>query len=172
MDKLKKHFKENYLIYLVLVTCIIIFGIISYVNYHPVEKVEPLDKTYLKEESLNNVLELFNSSETTYLVLGVDNCQATRDYVEYLRFCVFDLRLEVHYLDLNSIGEEDEEDLQKLIDKLNIEYTFFETTDKFGKFIGNTPMTIIIKDHKQVYGHIGSMNDNSIKTIATQYGLI
>ena len=43
--------------------------------------------------------------------------------------------------------------------------------DKFSEFIENTPSTIIIKNKKQVFGHIGSISTDTLGTYAKLYGV-
>ena len=39
------------------------------------------------------------------------------------------------------------------------------------KFIENTPSTVIIKNKKQVFGHIGSISTNALETYVKLYGV-
>ena len=50
----------------------------------------------------------------------------------------------------------------------NVLYNTFELPD----FEGYVPYTVIIKDGKQVYGHIGVIDDKEVTELAKTYGVI
>jgi len=52
-----------------------------------------------------------------------------------------------------------------------MEYEFQGEKAEFGTFVGSTPMTVIIKDHKMVYGHIGSVNDDALGALTKMYSI-
>lgn len=172
MKNLKKHFKENSLIYLVLVTCAIIIFIIYNVNKSPIiEESKPIDKSLFHLVTLEETLELFEKNGSYYLVMGVDDCQATKSYAEFLKFELVNMNFPVYYLDLNTISKDNIENYNKLVEKLNLSYSFQDKEGTFGEFIGNTPMTAIISNKKQIYGFIGSLNDKAIESLVSKYKL-
>lgn len=168
MEKIKKHLKSNFAIYAVLLTCLVIIGVVLAVNANP--KVETVDKSMFKVVSLKETLELFESDKPTLLVMSVDTCTATIDYVPYLQIAQAKGSYHTYYLDLNSIDTKSE-DFKTLKEKLDLEYDFYGNVDKFSEFIENTPSTVIIKNQKQVYGHIGSINTDTLGTLTKMYGV-
>lgn len=168
MEKLKAHFKTNFAIYAVLLTCIIVVGVVIAVNTNP--KVETVDKSMFKVVTLQETLKLFEREEPTLLIMSVDTCTATIDYVPYLQIAQAKGNYHTYYLDLNSI-DTSSEDFKKLKEKLDLEYNFYGNIDKFSEFIENTPSTVIIKNKKQVYGHIGSINTDTLGTLTKMYGV-
>lgn len=172
MDKLKNHFKNNAIIYLVLITCIIVASIIIAVNHTPLfEKQTPIDKSLFQNVRVKEALYLFEKEEPAYLVIGSENCSTTRDYAEYLRFETLHKKVDIYYLDLDTIKKDELETFNQLKEKLNLEYTYKNQKGTFGDFIDNTPMTAIIVNKKQVYGFIGSLNSTTIETLVDLYGL-
>ncbi len=174
MEKIKHHFQENFLIYLILITCIIVFLIIYNSSKNlKVPEIEKVDTSLFHVVNVYQALELFNNNEPTYLVIGDDSCSATHEYVQHLRYEVPNIGLQVYYLDYSSIDMEgkDKEDYEKFLSKLDIEYNLRGTEGVFKDFMGITPMTIIIKNKKQIYGYIGSMNTTSIESVAKLYGI-
>lgn len=168
MDKLKTHLKNNFAIYAVLLTSIIVICIAIAVNSTP--KVETVDTSMFKVVSIKEVLNLFEQEEPVLLVMSVETCTATLDYVPYLQIAQAKGRYNTYYLDLNSIDTSSEE-FKLLREKLDLEYEFYGTIGKFSDFIENTPSTVIIKNKKQVYGHIGSISTDSLGTLTKLYGV-
>ena len=168
MEKLKKHLINNFPIYAVILACIVVICIVVCITSKP--KLETVDTSMFKVVSLKETLELFESDEPKLLVMSVPNCTATIDYIPYLQIAQAKYGYNTYYLDLNSIDTSSEEFIE-LKNKLDFEYDFYGTVDRFSAFIENTPSTIIIKNHKQVFGHIGSMNTNTLGTYANLYGV-
>ena len=160
MEKIKKHLKNNFAIYIVLVTCTVILGVAISVNSKP--KVEKVDTSMFEVVTLDEALEL--------LVMSVDTCSATKGYVPYLQIAEAKRRYVTYYLDLNSIDTSSEA-FKEFQAKLDMEYTLFDKVDKFSTFMESTPQTIIIKNKKMVYGHIGSMSTDTLVTLTDLYGV-
>ncbi len=174
MMRLKEHLKNNLAIYLILFVCLVIILITLFVTRKNGEELEILkvDTSYFEVISLEETLDLFEKDETSFLVIGYETCTATINYVPYLQVILAKYGFKVYYLELKTVGKNDIENVNKLIDKLDMEYNFKGDIDKFGKFIESTPSTVIIKNNKQVFGYYGSMNVTTLETIAQKYGLI
>ena len=168
MEKIRKHLKNNFAIYIVLVTCTVILGIAISVNSKP--KVEKVDTSMFEVVTLDEALELFETDEPKLLVMSVDTCSATKGYVPYLQIAEAKRRYVTYYLDLNSIDTSSEA-FKEFQAKLDMEYTLFDKVDKFSTFMESTPQTIIIKNKKMVYGHIGSMSTDTLVTLTDLYGV-
>lgn len=168
MDKVKEHLKNNFAIYVVLVTCLVVIGIVIGITSKP--KLATADTTMFEEVTLTEALELFNTNDAKLLVMSVETCTATIDYVPYLQIAQAKGRYTTYYLDLNSIDTTTEE-FKLFQEKLNLEYSFYGNVDKFSAFMSNTPQTVIIKNKEQVYGHIGSISTNTLETLTKMYGV-
>lgn len=172
MDKVKRHFKTNLPIYLVVFTCIVVLGISFYVTkQNKKEEVATVDTSMFKVLTLEETLKRFDEAEPTVLVIGYKTCSATIHYTPYLQIAQAKYGYDTYYLELDSIDESQKEKYDELVEKLDMEYNFQGSVEKFGNFIGSTPMTIIIKNHKMVYGYIGSINDDTLGSLAKMYGI-
>lgn len=173
MDKIKTHFQKNFAIYAVLLVCLVIILITLFAtkNNNEVEKLEEVDTSMFNVLTLKETLKLFDDNSSKFLVISHKNCSATINYASYLKIAQAKFNYQTYYLELSSIDESQSEDYKKLVEKLDYEYNYNDTIKQFGQFIGDTPMTIIIKNKKQVWGHIGSMNTTTLETITKQYGV-
>lgn len=169
MNKIKKHFMNNLPIYSVLLVCIVIICVSVFVTHEP--EVETVDTSLFEVVTLKEALKLFEQDEPRFLVIGYKTCGATISYVPYLQISEAKLGYKTYYLELDSIDENQKDDYNKLVEKLDYEYDFLGEKDEFGKFIGSTPMTVIINKGKQVFGYIGSMNTTTLETITKLYGV-
>lgn len=172
MDKIKLHFQKNFAIYAVLLVCLVIIAIALLVTQdNKQEKIEEVDTSMFRVLTLKQTLELFDDKSPKLLVIGHKTCSATVKYASYLQIAQAKFGFQTYYLDLTTIDETQIDDYNKLVEKLDFEYNYNGTIDKFSKFIGDTPMTIVIKNKKQEAGYIGSMNDSTLGTIVKQYGI-
>jgi hypothetical protein len=168
VEKLKQHLLNNFAIYMVILACIIVISVALFITSKP--KVETVDTSMFKVVTLKETLDLFESDEAKLLVMSVPTCTATIGYTPHLQIVQAKQGYHTYYLDLTTI-DTNSEDFKKLQEKLDFEYNFMGTIDKFSKFIENTPSTIIIKNKKQVFGHIGSISTNALETYVKLYGV-
>ena len=168
MEKIKQHILNNFAIYTVILACLIVLGVALFITSKP--KVETVDTSMFKVVTLKETLELFETDNAKILVMSVPTCTATIGYTPYLQIAQAKQRYITYYLDLSTI-DTNSEDFKKLQEKLNLEYNFMGTIDKFSKFIENTPSTIIIKNKEQVFGYIGSISTNALESYAKLYGV-
>ncbi len=168
MDKIINHLKNNFAIYIVLLTCIVIVLIALFITHEP--KIEKVDTSMFRVINLEQALDLFETPEPKLLVMSVETCQATVSYVPYLQIAQAKQGYNTYYLELSEIDSKSEE-FKEFQEKLDMEYDFRGTKGKFGTFIENTPSTIIIKNKKMVYGYIGSLNTTTLETLTDAYGL-
>jgi hypothetical protein len=168
VERIKKHFIDNFAIYAVILACIVVLSVALFITNKP--KLEKVDTSMFKVVTIEKALELFESNEPKLLVMSVPTCTATINYVPYLQIAQAKYSYTTYYLDLTTIDTSREE-FKKLQEKLDFEYNFYGEVDKFSKFIENTPSTIIIKNKKQVFGHIGSINTDTLGTYVKLYGV-
>ena len=168
MEKLKQHFLNNFAIYAVILACIVVLAVAVFITSEP--KLETVDTSMFKVVTLQETLELFETDEAKLLVMSVPTCTATIGYTPYLQIAQAKHKYHTYYLDLTTIDTKSE-DFKKLQKKLDFEYNFMGTIDKFSKFIENTPSTVIIKNKKQVFGHIGSISTSTLETYVKLYGV-
>ena len=174
MNKVKQNFINNAAIYLVLFVCLVVVLVAFFVTNRGGTELEvpKVDTSLFQVVTLDEALELFETDEPKFLVIGLDTCTATINYVPSLQIAEAKFNFKVYYLELSSIDNTQLDSLNQFIQKLDIDYKLKDTVDKFGKFIQTTPGTVIIKNKKQVFGYYGSMNITTLETIAGKYGLI
>lgn len=171
MDKIIAHIKNNASIYFVIIGCLIVLSIVLLMSNKDNSKKEEVDTRYFKILSINETLKLFDSNEDSVLVIGKKDCPATVELGKTITIAKAKYGFTVNYLELSNLDPNSTE-YKSLIEKLDYEYTLYDKTDKFGNFLGNTPMLIIIKGRKMSYGYIGNMTLASLETILRQYGVI
>ena len=168
MEKLKQHLLNNFAIYSVILACLVVLGVAVFITNKP--KLETVDTSMFKVVTLKEALELFETDDAKLLVMSVPTCTATIGYTPYLQIVQAKQRYHTYYLDLTTIDTKSE-DFKKLQEKLDFEYNFMGTIGKFSEFIENTPSTVIIKNKKQVFGHIGSISTNTLELYVKRYGV-
>lgn len=171
MNKLKKHFTQNMPIYAVILVCIVIICISLFITRDEEPEEIIVDTSKFQHVNLKEALELFESDTPRLLVISLNTCSATVDYAISLTIAEARFGYNTYYLELSEIDESQIDDYNKLVEKLDYEYNFRGQVDKFGAFIGTTPMTVIIKNKKQVFGYIGSLDVDTLENITSLYGI-
>ncbi len=168
MEKLLTHFKNNFAIYAVIIVCLLVLAVAIIFSGKKEEKVD-IDTSMFDVLDIDETLALFEKDEVSFLVISTNNCSATAAYVPQLKVSQALYGFRVKYFDFTDMDLKSEK-MQKLISKLDIEYGLNGKKAPFGKFMGATPMTVVIKNKKMVFGNIGSMSKNAIEAIANNYG--
>lgn len=167
MNKILEHLKNNAAIYLIVIVCIII-GVLIFQN-HDNEKIE-YDTRPFNIVDNKKALELFESKKPQMLVIGKKTCSASKELLPSLVIAQTTGKYKTNYLELTDL-KKGSEDYNKLLELLDYEYQKDGETKPFSEYMGATPMVIVIKDNKMVYGYLGPMNNTVISTIAKQYGV-
>ncbi len=169
MNKITKHIKNNFAIYLIIIACIVIVAITIYVNRHP--KPTKVDTKYYDVVDINRALTLFNDDTPKLLIISTDDCSATAEYTKTLNYAMIQYDFKVYYLSLTNIDKSSPK-YQEFIAKLDMDYYMKEgDIHPFNYFIGATPMNVIIKNKKMVYGYIGTMSLSALTTLTENYGV-
>lgn len=168
MNKVLQHLKSNIAIYLIIIVTIIISCIIAFKK--PKEPEIEYDTSMFNVVNISEANQLFNSNQDQLLFVGRKTCSACQEFIKSLQIAVARGNFYVSYLDLEDI-DTSSKDYEEFLSKLDYEYTYADVTGPFSKFIGSTPMIIIIKNNKMVFGILGSMSSDTILTIVNQYGI-
>ncbi len=168
MNKVVEHLKNNMAIYLVIIACLVVVCITLFVNHE--EKPETLDSSLYTPVDISGIDFLFKDSDAKLLLIGTDTCSATIKYAETLNYEMIKYNYKVYYLNLENVDMESDA-YKNFIKKLDIDYEQDGQKGKFYDFMGLTPMTVIIKNGKMVYGYIGSMSGGALDTITELYGV-
>lgn len=171
MNKVLTHLKNNFVIYLVLIACLIV-ALIAFFYTSKREQVvtDKLDSSMYTPVDIAGIDFLFSDPEPKLLLISSDSCTATMEYSKTLNYEMLRYDYKVYYLNLDNIDMESEE-YKNFIKKLDLDYDQKGEKGKFYEFMGLTPMTVIIKNKKMVYGYIGKMSGNSLSAITERYGV-
>lgn len=168
MNKVLQHIKANIAIYLIIIATITISCIIAFRK--PETPEIEYDTSMFNVVDIEGANQLFNSNQDQLLFVGRKTCSACQDFVKSLQIAMAREHFYVSYLDIENM-DTSSKDYQDFISKLDYEYTYANKTAPFGKFMGSTPMVIIIKNNKMVFGILGSMSSDTILTIVHQYAI-
>lgn len=170
MDKVLNHLKNNGIIYLILLACLIVVLVIK---FGPEEKVKQpeVDTSMFKVVDIDGVMDLFKDKSPKMLLISVHDCTATVNYVPTLQISEAKFGYVSYYLELTEV-DTNKESFKEFLDELDtFEYTFQGQHGTLKTFLGNTPLTLFIKDNKIVYGYYGSMSDTVLETFVKKYGV-
>ena len=160
------HFKKNYIIYLLILLIVIVILAIKFV---PRTKKVLLDTSMFNVIDTKEALDLFSleDNKAKLLMIGRNDCSACISFEPILKIAIANYHFNVNYLELSLIDNSDKKD--ELLRKLDYEYTLDGNTDNFSSFLGVTPMIIVIKNGRMVYGTIGTLNQEELKSIIDKY---
>ena len=161
-----EHLKKNYPIYLVLLIFLIITLLVVF-NYN--NNINNYDVSGFKNIDIKKVNELFKKDNISYLFIGRQGCSASKEFSNSAMIAQGRFGVNIYYYELS------EEDIQSsegkvLIDNLDIEYNMNDEVKSFGEYIGSTPMFVVIKNKKMVYGYIGNRDSDFIGSVIDKYG--
>lgn len=133
------------------------------------------DVSMMKEVDISDVLDMFKDTKGTYvLYIGRSDCSACITYLPSLQQAQANLGYTTQYLDLNKLDTKSS-NYESLVSKLTLKYTMTisgtEQTETFGKWMGYTPMTIIIKNGKMVDGEIGAITYDTLVDMLKENGI-
>ena len=170
MTKIINHIKNNAILYLIIVLCLVILAIAIFMKAEP--KKEILDTKHFKVVTLDEALKLFDDDSPKYLLISTNTCTATIGFSPTLIIAGAKAGITIHYLELNDIDKSNKEVMAKFYEfqrKLDIEYSLKDETKKLGEFIGTTPMNVIIKNKKVAFAYIGAMSQDTTYAVMTRY---
>ena len=168
MEKVLKHIKNNAIIYLIALLCLIVVLIVVFMKPQP--ELEKVDTSLFNVVSLDNVKKMFQDNKARFLLISKDDNQATVSYAKTLQYSSADAKYKykVYYLELNSLTKKEKEELNELLDLEKI-------TDSQGKsldeILEQIPLNIIIKNNKIAYAYVGPMNLTTLDSLVTAYGV-
>lgn len=171
MNKVLEHFKNNILIYLIILTCIVVLLVIKFIPSDAEPDQPKVDTSMFNVITLDEFMELFNDKSPKTVLLSVHNCSATENYVPTLQIAQAKLGFVSYYVELTDIDASSEAYAKFLEVLETFDYSFQGQTGTLRTFLGNTPLTLFIKDNKIVYGYYGSMSESVISTFVKKYGV-
>ena len=172
MKKVLKHIKNNAIIYLVLITCVIIVLIATL--FKPTDELKEVDTSLFKVININQAIKLFDDNSTKFLIIGNNTDQTTESYVEYVRYSMLKHDYKPYFIYQEDIDfKKDADKIEKLGELLDINATYNGESKKAIDLIKEdiVPITIIIKNKKPIYVFIGTLNTTTLDTLVQAYDI-
>ena len=172
MDKVLKHLKNNAIIYLILIVCIIVILIALF--YKPKEELREPDTSLFEVVNVGQVVHLFDDNSTKFLMVGTNTDQTTANYADYVKYSMLKHEYTPYFLYQEDIDfKKDKDKIEKLEQLLDITVTYQEDSKPVMELIkeGVVPLTIIIKNKKPIYVFIGTLDTTTLDTLVQAYGI-
>jgi len=172
MNKIALHLKNYAAIYLIVALVICITAIVYFrpSNSKSEEQEAEYDTSMFNVVDTQGAIDLFKGNRNQVLFIGRKSCSACQTFIPYLKIAMAQYHFYVSYLDLESMDPKSSE-YAELMEYFDYEYTYQGKTAKFSEYMGYTPMFIIIKNHRMVFGYLGSMSNETVGAFVTQYGI-
>ena len=169
MDKIKNNIEHNLPIYLIIIAVVVIFCIITFGNKNPSETVL-FDTSSFNVVTSKDVLEFLDEKEARMIVIGSKKCSATEYFVPIMEISQAKGEYAINYLELLDEDPKSSE-FKDLVNELDIVINYEGEEKELKEYMGSTPMIIIIKNKKIVYGTVGTISENALTQLANTYGV-
>jgi hypothetical protein len=169
MDKIKNNIEHNLPIYLIIIAVVVIFCIITFGNKNPSETVL-FDTSSFNVVTSKDVLEFLDEKEARMIVIGSKKCSATEYFVPIMEISQAKGEYTINYLELLDEDPKSSE-FKDLVNELDIVINYEGEEKELKEYMGSTPMIIIIKNKKIVYGTVGTISENALTQLANTYGV-
>lgn len=136
------------------------------------EPEESYDTSMFNVVNPKEAVKLFSSNKNQVLFIGRPSCGVCKEFVPYLKIAMAQYHFPVSYLNADDIDRNSEE-YNQLLELLDYELPNDDRASNFKVFLEMkaTPLFIIIKNNKMVYGYAGMMTNDSIGAVVSQYGI-
>lgn len=168
--KIINHLKENLLLYICLLIVLAVFLFLLF--YKPKTNNTKSDTSSFYQVNINDVIKMFYSTKKEIVYIGRETCKACQEFNSILDVVSINNNIQINYLDLDTVDKENQEPINDLTRKLDLEYTLGDETKPLGEFLGTTPMLIFIKDKKVVYANIGVISIEKVEENLKRYQII
>lgn len=169
MDKIKNNIEHNLPIYLIIIAVVVIFCIITFGNKNPSETIL-FDTSSFNVVTSKDVLEFLDEKEARMIVIGSKKCSATEYFVPIMEISQAKGEYTINYLELLDEDPKSSE-FKDLVNELDIVINYEGEEKELKEYMGSTPMIIIIKNKKIVYGTVGTISENALTQLANTYGV-
>ena len=170
MDKIKNNIEHNLPIYLLIIAVVVIFCIITFIgNKNPSETVS-FDTSSFNIVTSKDVLKFLDEKEARMIVIGSKKCSATEYFVPIMEISQAKGEYTINYLELLDENPNSSE-YKELVNKLDIVINYEGEKKELKEYMGSTPMIIIIKNKKIVYGTVGTISEKALNQLASTYGV-
>ena len=104
------------------------------------------------------------------IVIGSKKCSATEYFVPIMEISQAKGEYTINYLELLDEDPKSSE-FKDLVNELDIVINYEGEEKELKEYMGSTPMIIIIKNKKIVYGTVGTISENALTQLANTYGV-
>lgn len=170
MDKIKNNINNNLAIYLLIIVVIVIFCIIKLNGKNNYSAQEEVDTSMFNVVTSNDVLKFLEEKEAKMIVIGSKKCSATKYFESIMKISLAKGMYTLNYLELLDEDKESKE-YKELVERLDVLITYNGEEKELKEYMGATPMIIIIKNKKVVYGSVGVIEENVLTQLASTYGV-
>lgn len=170
MDKIKNNIEHNLPIYLLIIAVVVIFCIITFIGNKNLSEPVSFDTSSFNIVTSKDVLKFLDEKEARMIVIGSKKCSATEYFVPIMEISQAKGEYTINYLELLDENPNSSE-YKELVNKLDIVINYEGEEKELKEYMGSTPMIIIIKNKKIVYGTVGTISENALTQLASTYGV-
>ena len=164
--------QKNKIIYIIIVLIVVIT--LSCLLFNKLQKEEPtIDTSMFNVVTTKDVLRMMNNNETKMIVIGSKTCSATQEFVSSMQISQAKGNYIINYLELKD-EDRNSSSYKEFLTKLEVPFNGVTEDGKehtIKEYMGVTPMILIIKNKKVVYGNVGLMLSDPLTQIAYTYGV-
>ena len=164
--------QKNKIIYILIVLIVVIT--LSCLLFNKLQKEEPtIDTSMFNVVTTKDVLRMMNNNETKMIVIGSKTCSATQEFVSSMQISQAKGSYIINYLELKD-EDKNSSSYKEFLTKLEVPFNGVTEDGKehtIKEYMGVTPMILIIKNKKVVYGNVGLMLSDPLTQIAYTYGV-
>ena len=165
--------QKNKLIYILIALIVVIS--IGFLTFNKLEKEEEttIDTSMFNVVTTKDVNRMINNNETKMIIIGSRTCSATQEFISSMQISQAKGSYKINYLELKD-EDRNSSSYKKFLKYL--EEPFYGITEDnkehtIKEYMGTTPMILIIKNKKVVYGNVGTMLSDQLTQVAYTYGV-
>lgn len=168
MDKIKD--KSVYILLTSLV--LIIIFIITFIPKTQKDSANNLDTSMFNVVDTKEVLDLIKKNEPKMVIIGSRKCNATKEFISSMQISQAKGNYIINYIELLDENVKSTS-YKNFLKELEVPYNgkVESKKEKIIDYMGYTPMILIIKNKKIVYGNTGTMSSDMLTNLAYTYGV-
>lgn len=165
--------QKNKIIY-ILIALIVVISIV-FLTFNKLEKEEEnnIDTSMFNVVTTKDVNRMINNNETKMIIIGSRTCSATQEFISSMQISQAKGSYKINYLELKD-EDRNSSSYKKFLKYLEEPFNGITEDNKehtIKEYMGTTPMILIIKNKKVVYGNVGTMLSDQLTQVAYTYGV-
>lgn len=165
--------QKNKIIYILFALVVVLS--IGFLTFNKLEKEEEttIDTSMFNVVTTKDVNRMINNNETKMIVIGSRTCSATQEFVSSMQISQAKGSYKINYLELKD-EDRNSSSYKKFLKYLEEPFNGITEDNKehtIKEYMGTTPMILIIKNKKIVYGNVGTMLSDQLTQVAYTYGV-